>query len=186
MKNFVLKNRELLSIFYIFIKISGFTIGGGYAMIPAIERNLINKKLITEKEFFNTLSIAQSMPGPIAFNLAILLGMKIKGLWGAFFASFGVIIPPFFGILIVASIIQNYSDSLYVQKFLDGCYIATVGLTLYVLYKMLRNLKFNIINIPLLFFGIATLIINRNLTFFVFLFLVLINYFYEKGRKLNC
>jgi chromate transporter len=175
------KNRELLSIFFIFLKISGFTIGGGYAMVPAIERNLINKKLISEKEFFNLLSIAQSMPGPIAFNLSMLLGSKLKGFWGSLFASLGVLIPPFFGILIVSTIIQTYSDSLYIQKFLDGCYIATVGLTLYVLYKIFRNLKFNKINIFLFFIGILLLIINRNLTFFVFLSLVLINYLYEKG-----
>ena len=175
------KNRELLSIFLIFLKISGFTIGGGYAMAPAIERNLINKKLISEKEFFNLLSIAQSMPGPIAFNLSILLGSKIKGFWGSLFASLGVLIPPFFGILIVSTIIQTYSDSIYKQKFLNGCYIATVGLTLYVLYKVIRNLKLNKINIFLFFVGILLLIINRNLTFFVFLSLVLINYLYEKG-----
>ncbi len=185
MTNIISKNRDLLSIFYIFLKISGLTIGGGYAMIPAIERNLINKKLITEKEFFNLLSIAQSMPGPIAFNLSILLGMKLRGLWGAIFASFGVIIPPFFGILIVASLIQANSDSIYVNKFLDGCYIATVGLTLYVLYKILINLKFNKINILLFFFGIASLIMNRSLTFFVFVSIVLINYFHEK-RGIDC
>ncbi len=181
MRAFISKNRELLSIFYIFIKISVFTIGGGYAMVPAIERNLLNKKLITEKEFFNILSVAQSMPGSIAFNLSVLLGMKLRGFWGAFFASFGVMIPPFFAILVVASIIQNYSGSIYLKKFLDGCYIATVGLTSYVLYKILKNFKFNKINIILFFFGITALIINRNLTFFIFLFLIMINYFYEKG-----
>ncbi|HII94810.1 MAG TPA: chromate transporter [Candidatus Methanofastidiosum sp.] len=181
MTNIISKNRELLSIFYIFLKISGLTIGGGYAMIPAIERNLINKKLITEKEFFNLLSIAQSMPGPIAFNLSILLGRKLRGFWGAVFASFGVIIPPFFGIIIVASLIQANSDSVYVNKFLNGCYIATVGLTSYVLYKIMKNINYNKINIPLFFFGIVFLIINRSLTFFVFVSIVLINYFYEKG-----
>lgn len=185
MKNIILQNKKIISIFYIFIKISGFTIGGGYAMIPAIERNLINKKLITEKEFFNLLSIAQSMPGPIAFNLSLLVGMKLKGLSGALAASLGVILPPFFAILIVASIIQTYSESIYLQKFLDGCYIATVSLTSYVLYKILKNYKFNKVNITLLFIGASFLIINRNLTVFVFILLVLINYYYEK-RGVTC
>ena len=98
MKILTRKNKELFSIFYIFFKISGFTIGGGYAMVPAIERNLINKKFISEKEFLKLLSIAQSMPGPIAFNLSVLLGSKLRGFWGALFASIGVLIPPFFGI----------------------------------------------------------------------------------------
>ncbi|MDY1590977.1 MAG: chromate transporter [Methanofastidiosum sp.] len=185
MTNIASKNRELLSIFYIFLKISGLTLGGGYAMIPAIERNLINKKLITEKEFFNLLSIAQSMPGPIAFNLSILLGRKLRGFWGAVFASFGVIIPPFFGIIIVASLIQVNSGSVYVAKFLNGCYIATVGLTSYVLYKMMKNINYNKITMPLFLFGVLFIILNKNLTFFVFLFLVLINYFYEK-RGIDC
>ncbi len=180
MKNVRLKNNKILYIFYIFIKISGFTIGGGYAMIPAVERNLINKKLITEREFFNVLAIAQSMPGPIAFNLSLLVGMKLKGFKGALAASLGVIIPPFIAILVVASIIQTYSDIIYVQKFLDGCYIATVSLTGYVLYKILKNYKFNKVNVVLLFFGASFLILNRNLTILVFMFLVLINYYYEK------
>lgn len=180
MKILTHKNKELFSIFYIFFKISGFTIGGGHAMVPAIERNLIDKKLLSEKEFFKLLSIAQSMPGPIAFNLSVLLGSKLRGFWGALFASVGVLIPPFFGILIVSNIIHKYSDSLYVQKFLDGCYIATVGLTLYVLYKILKNFNFNKFNIFLFFVSATLLVLNRNLTFFVFLLLVTINYLYEK------
>ena len=149
-------------------------------MVPAIERNLIDKKLLSEKEFFKLLSIAQSMTGPIAFNLSVLLGSKLRGFWGALFASVGVLIPPFFGILIVSNIIHKYSDSLYVQKFLDGCYIATVGLTLYVLYKILKNFNFNKFNIFLFFVSATLLVLNRNLTFFVFLLLVTINYLYEK------
>ena len=182
MRNLSLRNKELMAIFFLFFKISVLTIGGGYAMVPSVERALLKKDLIEEEEFYDVLAITQSLPGSVIFNLSLLIGKKLKGFWGAMFASLGVMIPPFFAIIIIASLIQSYSDSIYIQKFLEGCYIATVGLTSLVSYKVIKNLNVNKINIFLFLLGVIILVFNRNLTFFIFVFLVVLNYLYEGGR----
>ena len=88
-------NRNL-SLFLTFMKIGTFTFGGGYAMIPLIQREVVEeKKWINESELMDMIAIAESTPGPIAINSATFVGHHVGGFWGAFCATVGVILPSF-------------------------------------------------------------------------------------------
>ena len=93
----------LFQLFYSSLKIGLFTFGGGYAMIPLIEREVItNKKWIAESEFLELLTVAQSAPGPISLNTSVFVGYKMRGYAGALAAISGVVLPSFVIILLVA------------------------------------------------------------------------------------
>ena len=95
--------QRLTTIFVSFLKIGMFTFGGGYAMLPLIERELITKrKWIEQKEFLDLLTLAQSIPGPIAVNTAVFVGYKVRGLRGAAAALLGTVTPSFVIILAIA------------------------------------------------------------------------------------
>ena len=95
--------QSLATIFVSFLKIGMFTFGGGYAMLPLIERELITKrKWIEQKEFLDLLTLAQSVPGPIAVNTAVFVGYKVRGLRGAAAALLGTVTPSFVIILAIA------------------------------------------------------------------------------------
>ena len=93
----------LWSLFISFLKIGAFTFGGGYAMVPLIEREVIdNRGWVQREDFLDLLTIAQSAPGPIALNTAVFVGYRIAGIWGALSSLLGIVIPSFTIILLVA------------------------------------------------------------------------------------
>ena len=94
--------QSLATIFVSFLKIGMFAFGGGYAMLPLIERELITKrKWIEQKEFLDLLTLAQSVPGPIAVNTSVFVGYKVRGLRGAAAALLGTVTPSFVIILAI-------------------------------------------------------------------------------------
>ena len=95
--------KQYFELFLSFLKIGLFTFGGGYAMIPIIEKEVIdNRKWIEQKEFLDLLTLAQSAPGPISLNTAVFAGYKLYGYRGALTALAGVVTPSFLIILTVA------------------------------------------------------------------------------------
>ena len=99
----------LLDLFITYLKIGLFTFGGGYAMIPLIESNCVDKKgWITYEEMMNITVIAESTPGPIAINCATYVGLKKKGTAGAAAATFGVILPSFLIILAISFFLDSF------------------------------------------------------------------------------
>ena len=89
--------------FKIFFKIGAFTIGGGYAMVPLIEDEIVNKKKwIEQDDFLDLLAVAQSMPGILAVNISVVIGDRLKGLKGSICAAIGTILPSFLMILAIA------------------------------------------------------------------------------------
>ena len=95
--------RIYFEIFWSFFKIGAFTIGGGYAMIPLIEAEVVNKKKwVDSEEFTEMLALAQSAPGPIAINTAVFVGYKLKGWRCSIISTLGAILPSFIIILIIA------------------------------------------------------------------------------------
>ena len=120
---------SLWSIFYSFLKIGAFTFGGGYAMIPLIEAEMIQKRgWLSREEFINQLTIAQSVPGPIALNTAVFVGYKTRGLKGALAALVGVIIPSFVIILLIATYFTDFKDNPTVAAAFKGMRPAVVAL----------------------------------------------------------
>lgn len=121
--------KKYLSIFWSFIKIGTFTFGGGYAMIPIIEREIIDKKKwIAKDEFLDLLTLAQAAPGPISLNTSVFVGYRVAGYWGAIAAILGVIIPSFVIILAIAVYLDDFRSNRYVNAAFKGMRPAVVAL----------------------------------------------------------
>ena len=102
---------ELLSLFLTFARIGGLTFGGGYAMLPMLQKEVVEaKQWATEEELMDYYAIGQCTPGIIAINTATFIGYKRKGLAGALFATYGVVAPSWVIIMIIAAFISNFAD----------------------------------------------------------------------------
>lgn len=117
-------------IFLAFLKVGAFTFGGGYAILPVIQREVVvNRKWVDRDFFFNTLIITQSMPGALALNSSIQIGMHLRGIPGGLLAALGVITPSVLIILsIVAFFLPVYQHNQYVQAVFYGLRPAVVAL----------------------------------------------------------
>lgn len=119
----------LLEMFITFFKIGAFTLGGGFAMIPIIQKEIVEKKKwICEAEFLDMVAISQSAPGPIAVNISAFVGNKIKGVIGLIVATLGSILPSFIIIILVASIFLGIENNPIVQRVFQGIRPAVVAL----------------------------------------------------------
>ena len=142
-----------IQLFTSFFKIGAFTIGGGYAMIPLIEKEVVENKKWLEKQYFvDMLALAQSAPGVISINTSVFVGYKIKGFWGAVAAALGTIMPSFLTILIVATFYMDFKDNPIVEKIFKGMRPAVVALIITALFNMSKTARINIktIIIPIL------------------------------------
>ena len=138
------KASELWAMFYSFFKIGAFTIGGGYAMLPLIDREFVQvRRWITEEEILDVYAIAQSLPGVIAINASICVGYKISKWKGALVASAGMIIPSFVSILVIAMFLVNMQDNPWIQKAFAGVRAGVTAMILLAAIKLnkaiLRN-----------------------------------------------
>ena len=116
-------------IFITFAKIGAFTIGGGYAMIPLIEKEVVDKKKwISHTDFIDMIAIAQSAPGILAVNISILVGYKLKKNSGSVVASLGATLPSFFIILLIALFFQQFGHIEWIQKMFKAIRPAVVAL----------------------------------------------------------
>lgn len=111
------------------MKIGAFTFGGGWAMIPLIEKEVVeHKKWQTREEFIDALAVAQSLPGVLAVNISILVGNKLRGVRGSLAATLGTIAPSFFLILIIAIYLSQVYDNEIVVRVFMGIRPAVVAL----------------------------------------------------------
>jgi len=134
--------KDIMKLFFTFFKIGAFTIGGGYAMVPVIQKEVVdNAKLITEDEFLDYIAVAQSIPGIIAVNVSTFIGYKLYGLIGAFFICFAVVLPSFVIIVLLANIIMIYRDSVYLIKIFSGVRPAVIGIMMFSVFKLYKPLK---------------------------------------------
>ncbi len=129
-------------LFWTFLKIGTFTLGGGYAMIPLIQREIVDKEhWIEEEEFLNMLALAQSAPGVMAVNTAIFIGYKIRGWRGVICTVLGSVLPSFVIILLIATIFIQYKEQSAVEAIFKGIRPAVVALIAAPLYKMAKSAK---------------------------------------------
>ena len=119
-----------LELFLTFLKIGAVSFGGGYAMIPLIQDEVVTNGWLTINEILNFIAVSESTPGPIAINMATFVGSSQGGLFGAFCATLGVVLPSFVIILIIASVIKGLLKYAGVQAFLNGLRPVVVGLIL--------------------------------------------------------
>ncbi len=133
---------SLLTIFLVFLKVGAFTIGGGYAMLPVIQREVVHrKKWLDQSVFLDSLIVTQSIPGPLALNNAIIIGQRLRGFSGGLIAALGVITPPILVILAVASFLFPYfRHNIYVQAVFYGLRPAVVALITAAALNLAREL----------------------------------------------
>lgn len=132
--------KEYLKLFIIFFKIGMFTFGGGYAMLPMIEREIIQKHhMATEEEVLNYFAIGQCTPGVIAVNTATFIGYFSKGILGGIVATLGVISPSLIIITLIASVLTSFQSLSFVQHALSGIGVAVCALMTASIYKLLKS-----------------------------------------------
>ena len=118
-----------LEAFGIFFKIGAFTIGGGYAMVPLIENEIVTKrKWIAQEDFIDLLAISQSAPGILAVNISIFIGYKLRGIRGSIITALGTILPSFIIILAIALFFHSFKDNPIVERIFKGIRPAVVAL----------------------------------------------------------
>ena len=140
--------RALLEIFWSFMKIGAFTFGGGYAMIPLIQHEVINRRCwLTATEFSDLLTLAQAAPGPISLNTAVFVGYKQHGYGGALAAVLGVVLPSFFIILMVALFFANMRDNVWVDAAFRGMRPAVVALIVAPVVGLARGMHWMLISV---------------------------------------
>ena len=150
--------KELFNLFFVFARIGGFTFGGGYAMLPMIQKEIVeSKKWASEEEIMNYYAVGQCTPGVIAVNVATFIGYKLKGLWGAAFATLGVISPSVVIITIIAAFISNFTHISAVQHALAGINVIVSVLVLNAVINLWKKGIKNIFGIVLfaLAFGVS-------------------------------
>lgn len=132
--------KEYFELIWTFMKIGAFTFGGGYAMLPLIQREVVeNKHWATEEEVMDYYAVGQCTPGIIAVNTATFIGYYQKGILGGFLATLGFITPSIIIILSIAGLLQNFSDLAVVQHALSGIRIAVCVLIFNAITKMAKS-----------------------------------------------
>lgn len=135
---------RLFTIFRSFFKIGLFTFGGGYAMIPLIEREVIdNRKWIERGEFLDLLTLAQSVPGPISLNTSVFVGYKVRGLRGAAAALLGVVVPSFVIILLIALFFADIRHNPVIDAAFKGMRPAVVALIIGPVISLARGMHWS-------------------------------------------
>ena len=119
-----------LQLFLTFLKIGAVSFGGGYAMIPLIQDEVITNGWLSSQQILNFIAVSESTPGPIAINMATFVGASQGGLFGAMCATLGVVLPSFIIILTVASVIKGLLKFAGVKAFIDGIRPVVIGLIL--------------------------------------------------------
>lgn len=144
MKN---KMKLLLKLFLTFFKIGAFTFGGGYAMIPLIQKETVEtNKWLSDDDILEIIAIAESTPGPIAINSATFVGYKVCGFWGSFFATLGVVLPSFIIILIISYILREFQNIKAVKYAFNGIRAGVLALLIKAIISMYKKVQKNLVS----------------------------------------
>lgn len=181
------KKTSLWTLFITFAKVGVMTFGGGYAMLPILEREVVtNHNWTTGEQMLDYYAIGQCTPGVIAVNVATFIGHKTRGFLGALVATLGVIFPSLLIIMSLASVLQLFQDNVYVQKAFGGIRIAVCALIASTIIKLakktIKSIIAAIITIAAfcleLFLGVSPVIIVASAIVFG-----LIMYFANREKK---
>lgn len=149
--------KTLLQLFVIFARIGGFTFGGGYAMLPMLQKELVdNKGWTTYEELIDYYAIGQCTPGIIAVNVATFVGYKTKGILGGIFATLGMITPSIIIVGIIAAFLHGFQDYEAVQWAFSGIRAAVVALILSAMWKIAKKSLVDIFAV-IIFIAVAVL-----------------------------
>ena len=176
---------KLYTMFLSFLKIGAFTFGGGYAMVPLIESEVVEKReWLTAEEFVDILVISQTFPGAIAVNTSIFIGYKISGIVGAVLALLGTILPSFFIILLVVSFFMQFRENHYVDLVFKGIGAAVPAMVLAAVFSLTKSMKKSYLNIIIISLSVASISLLHVHPVIVILVSGMYGYFFL-GRKVE-
>ena len=148
-----------LDLFLTFARIGGLTFGGGYAMFPILEKEIVeNRHWATEEDLADYYAIGQCTPGIIAVNTATFIGNKVKGKLGGIIATLGVVFPSLIIITLIAAFLRNFADNYYVQEAFSGIRVVVTVLVLNTVIKLFKsNVRKKALWVWILFFAVLIL-----------------------------
>lgn len=148
----------LLTLFLTFLKIGVTTFGGGYAMIANFQETIVEKKKwLTEDEFMEIITVAESTPGPIAINVATFVGYKKKGFLGSLFATLGVVLPSLVIIFVISLVLDQFMENVYVQYAFNGIKVAVAFLITRAGINLFKKMEKKIL--PIICFSIVLILV---------------------------
>ena len=156
--------KELIKMFLTFARIGGLTFGGGYAMLPMLQREVVEKhKWATEEELMDYYAIGQCTPGVIAVNTATFVGRSQRGIPGAIFATAGVVFPSFVIICIIAALLSNFADIAAVKYAFAGIRVCVCVLIFNAVVKLFKKSVVDIIS-GIIFLGVLLVSVLFDIT----------------------
>ena len=162
------KLKKVFQLFITFIKIGAFTFGGGYAMVPLIQRETVEKKKwINDDDILEIVAIAGSTPGPIAVNSATFVGYKTAGVLGAAAATIGVVLPSFTIIYFISFVIDKFENNTAVKYAFSGVRAGVLALIIKALWTMSKKSAKNIISFIITAFAFIFAALNINVIYII-------------------
>lgn len=177
--------KDLFKLFWAFFKIGLFTIGGGYAMLPMMQREAVdNNGWATDEEMLDIYTLSQCTPGVIAVNTATFIGRKVKGFFGALFATLGVIAPSLIIITLIALFFTSFADNKYVIDAFLGIRCAVAALMFTSVIKMIKKNKIkNALQIGILLAAFLVITFLHLSPIFVILVATIFGFFFDTRER---
>ena len=167
--------KNLFNLYFSFAKIGTFTIGGGLAMMPMMQSELIEKrKWITDEELIDYYAVGQSTPGIVAVNVATFVGYKQMGIIGGIFATLGMVTPSLVIIMILASLINSINDFPIIQKALKGINVAVAALLTSTIINFMKKTIKKFTNAIFMMISFLLVFVFKLPSFWIILFALLI------------
>ena len=173
--NMIDKIKSLFNLYFSFAKIGTFTIGGGLAMMPMMQAELIEKrKWITDEELIDYYAVGQSTPGIVAVNVATFVGYKQMGIIGGIFATLGMVTPSLVIIMILAGLINSINDFPIIQKALKGINVAVAALLTSTIINFMKKTIKKFTNAIFMLISFLLVFVLKLPSFWIILFALLI------------
>ena len=173
--NMIDKIKSLFNLYFSFAKIGTFTIGGGLAMMPMMQSELIEKrKWITDEELIDYYAVGQSTPGIVAVNVATFVGYKQMGIIGGIFATLGMVTPSLVIIMVLAGLINSINDFPIIQKALKGINVAVAALLTSTIINFMKKTIKKFTNAIFMLISFLLVFVFKLPSFWIILFALLI------------
>lgn len=167
------KLKKIFSLFWVFFKIGAFTFGGGYAMIPIIQREVVESRpWITDDDILEIIAIAESTPGPIAINSATFVGYRVAGFFGAMFATLGVVLPSFIIILVISYLLKGFEHIRAVKYAFWGIRAGVMALLVKAWWGMFKKCSKGVISYSIAAFSFVAAVLAAQLNISVIYVLI--------------
>jgi len=177
----------MFDLFMTFFKIGAFTIGGGYAMLPLIQREVVEThQWISEDEFIDILAIAEATPGPVAINTSTYVGYKMAGVKGSLICTLGTVLPSFTIILLIVKFFWQYRQNPLIEKVFLGIRPAVAALIFSAVYKIGKHMEITTVHLIITGLTILAILLLDISPIYIILTAALgsIGYFKSKENRL--